>query len=345
MKRYRFTHIIRPTFISTYALVSTLAISSANADVFDELDAETSDYGSYEEPAYTSSDSDYSASTADDNSPTDNGCADIIDEFERWKCNEEAEFSSWKEAYFAELEAYKSRVLDVWDEAEITDKTSWVEYSDDLKTKKVVDYENNEIRISVAASDTPLTQEQIQKYVEEIISTTPNEARKNDPVLNAIGGGEASSDTASNTSLLDELKQAPPAAVPPAPASPVVTEPAPEKTVTAAEPIQTKPSPAQQPATETVRKPTIKAKPEAAKPAQKAKPVKKAKAAPTIAKAASASAAAAQLATTAVTAKKPSKKLQNQYSSRFDLPKHFVLQLLKRHYRPDQSQVLRYRSV
>ena len=137
MKHTRFIKVINPTFVSTCVLFSALALQPVIADVFDELDAETSDYGSSAEFESDAISSDYSMEAMEADTSESDGCAHLVDEFERWKCEEEAEFQGWKEEYFAELEAYKNRVLDVWDEAEITDKTNWVEYSDDLKTKKL----------------------------------------------------------------------------------------------------------------------------------------------------------------------------------------------------------------
>jgi membrane-bound lytic murein transglycosylase C len=210
-------------------------------------------------------------------------------------------------------------VLDVWDEAEITDKTNWVEYSDDLKTKKVVDYENNEIRISIADSDTPPTDAEIQKYVEDIISTTPNQARKKDPVLSAIGGGEASSDPASNTSLLMELSQsealepkAEPAPTPKpvepkvekvtpakeAAKPPVVAEPEPTAVAKKSAPVEPKPMPKQ-----------LAAKPKKMESSRAQARAVEATAKAAASKPATASVVAAQLASQAVVAAaKPSKK-------------------------------------
>lgn len=298
MKHTRFIKVINPTFVSTCVLFSALALQPVIADVFDELDAETSDYGSSAEFESDALSSGYSMEAMEADTSESDGCAHLVDEFERWKCEEEAEFQGWKEEYFAELEAYKNRVLDVWDEAEITDKTNWVEYSDDLKTKKVVDYENNEIRISIADSETPPTEAEIQKYVEDIISTTPNQARKKDPVLNAIGGGEASNDAASNTSLLVELSQS----------EDLTPEPKPEVTPAPQTKPQTKspePAPVQPVKVETPAAP----KPVAETKKRSEKLVSKPKAKPSAKKPASASAVAAKLASNAVVAAaKPAKK-------------------------------------
>lgn len=174
------------------------------ADIFDELDDAAADADGYE--SFESGPSQDSYQSAE---PSTSGPSSLEDEFQAWKAAEDAEFNAWKEQYFAELNAFKEKILNVWEEAELTDNTSWVEYSEDLSTKKVVDYENNEIRVSIAGGSEELSEEEIQKYIEDILKTTPNDARKNDPVLKAVGESAPSQDRASNQSMLAELTEAP----------------------------------------------------------------------------------------------------------------------------------------
>ncbi|MFT7558525.1 MAG: membrane-bound lytic murein transglycosylase C [Flavobacteriales bacterium] len=174
---------------ATMLLGVILTPNFAIADVYEELDNEVS------APRGTQS------STPNRNNISTRE-ADLEAEFQAWKAAEDAEFSEWKAKYFAELNAYKEKILGVWDVAEVTDKTNWVDYSKDLKTKKVVDYKNNEIRISISDAVAAPTQNDIQHYLEDIITTTPNTARKKDPVLNAIDATASSKDPISNTSML-----------------------------------------------------------------------------------------------------------------------------------------------
>ena len=125
-------------------------------------------------------------------------------EFEQWKEQQQNEYNEYKRAYLEALNSYKSDILKHWDQVEITDKKNWVEYSDDMKTKRVVDFEKNEIRISIANSQT--SDENIQKIIDnnltKILSETPNGARKNDPVLKAVGSTKADTDKQSQQAIL-----------------------------------------------------------------------------------------------------------------------------------------------
>jgi soluble lytic murein transglycosylase-like protein len=141
------------------------------------------------------------------------------DDFESWKRNQQREQDAWaaqqlaeyeefKRAYFAALDDYKKEIRQYWDDAEVTDKTHWVEYAPDLKTKRVVDYEANEIRISFlgAPDSTPAQlQQAIQKEVKSVLVATPNSARQNDPVLKAVKLDAPSNDRQSQQPVLSEL--------------------------------------------------------------------------------------------------------------------------------------------
>ncbi|MCR8923213.1 murein transglycosylase domain-containing protein [Dasania sp. GY-MA-18] len=128
-------------------------------------------------------------------------------EFEQWRQQQQAEYQDYKRKYYAALEDYKNAIKRQWGDAEVTDKKRWVEYSDDLQTKRVVDYEKNEIRISVldpAISDSKL-QQLIDANLAKMLQQTPNSAREADPVLKAVGSTKPSSDEQSRLAILQEV--------------------------------------------------------------------------------------------------------------------------------------------
>jgi membrane-bound lytic murein transglycosylase C len=81
-------------------------------------------------------------------------------EFEAWQQQHTEEYTGYKKELMREFENYK-RILkeelakyqrsiqEVWDTVEVSRPQTWVEYSPDRKTKRVVDYSKNEIRIHV----------------------------------------------------------------------------------------------------------------------------------------------------------------------------------------------------
>ncbi len=135
------------------------------------------------------------------------GQAEEEAEYQAWLQQQEEEFNAWKKQYFEELEHYKNNIAKHWATIEVTDQQTYVEYSDDMETKRVVDYENNEIRISI--QDENASEEQVkalvQEQIEALVEITPNQARANDPVLTAIEAETQAEDEISNAALLSEL--------------------------------------------------------------------------------------------------------------------------------------------
>ncbi|SMF35641.1 membrane-bound lytic murein transglycosylase C [Alteromonadaceae bacterium Bs31] len=191
-------------YLKTPASVLSLVLAFASisyADLFDELEAETKpsqkttpqkqkDFSQHADDAFSSLETETLHGTQSQSE----------EELEK-------EFQAWKQQYFEELDRYKKDILKIWDEAEVTDKKTWVEYSKDMKTKKVIDYENNEIRISVVEDNNSPKEVAVESMVEELITTTTEKAQKNDPVLAAIAAPTATQQNheAAQQSLLSEL--------------------------------------------------------------------------------------------------------------------------------------------
>ncbi|PCK05286.1 MAG: transglycosylase [Alteromonadaceae bacterium] len=184
---------------SSYLVSSCFLISSVIADEFDDAFAEMDRQIASNEK------------TKQELTLSPSGKVDCnrkeLSEYEQWKCLQEKEYEAYKLAYFEALNDYKDSIGKYWDKVEVTDKKNWVEYSDDLQTKRVVDYERNEIRISVI--DPAQGNEAIQKLIDanlkHMLEKTPNTARQADPVLKSVGSTQAANDKQSKTSMLSEL--------------------------------------------------------------------------------------------------------------------------------------------
>lgn len=217
----------RPSAIAQFAtrslacgLLTVSLLAKAQDDPFAELDAEINK----DSPAPAAAPSTTKQQAADAFSEMDSefsefteaGQAEDEAEFQAWAKAQEEEFQAWKKRYLEEMENYKKNILKYWDTAEVTDKQTYVQYSDDMTTKRVVDYEKNEIRISIQTADKSAEEidQLVEKQVEEIIDTTPNEARAEDPVLAAVEADTAAKDEVSKSSVVSELvpeiKSAPP---------------------------------------------------------------------------------------------------------------------------------------
>jgi len=97
------------------------------------------------------------------------------------------EFEESKAAYLASFEAYKKELSSVWDNPELTNKSTWVQYSKDNKVKRAVNFETGEVVVEVAGKD--LTPKQVQQAVqgqlEELKTETTATAFKKDRVINS----------------------------------------------------------------------------------------------------------------------------------------------------------------
>ncbi|QAR33341.1 DUF3393 domain-containing protein [Geovibrio thiophilus] len=83
----------------------------------------------------------------------DSGFSDEKKSFDTYKEELEKEFTEYKRIVNEEYEAYKNEILSQWKEAEMSTPTKWVEYTNGLKEKKVVDFENGTYRLEVIGRD------------------------------------------------------------------------------------------------------------------------------------------------------------------------------------------------
>lgn len=71
------------------------------------------------------------------------------EEYETYKETIFAEFEAYKKIIDAEFSQYRKELLNVWDDAKISSRRSWTEYSEDLKTRRTVDFENQFIELDI----------------------------------------------------------------------------------------------------------------------------------------------------------------------------------------------------
>lgn len=112
-------------------------------------------------------------------------------EFERYQRQQQAgvdriknEWKRYRKNYLLAYRDYKRKIGAVWAEPELSDRTAWVEYGDKLKTKRVMDFNKNEVRISFAnTKDAKLSEDQIRQEFEKMIRATIGDSYRKDPVL------------------------------------------------------------------------------------------------------------------------------------------------------------------
>jgi membrane-bound lytic murein transglycosylase C len=157
------------------AAIITLSGGPACADMFDELDAETS--------------------------PGTEGVSrdeQTRAEFEQFKKQRQAEYSAYKEQLLKEFAAYKLIVQEEtnryqgqleknWDEPEISNNTTWVDYSDDTLTRKSVDFENETITIEVPDSaNRDEVAQSVRAALVDVVAKNRAEAFGDDVIAQAV---------------------------------------------------------------------------------------------------------------------------------------------------------------
>lgn len=115
-----------------------------------------------------------------------------------------------EKAYQKAITEYTDNIKQHWKNAELTSQNKWVTYSVDFSTKRVVDFEGNEIRISFDRDnhsgrvDFIAANEKVRRELVKTLSTTVKEAFDEDPVDAAIRAS-LNEDDEYLASLPDEL--------------------------------------------------------------------------------------------------------------------------------------------
>jgi membrane-bound lytic murein transglycosylase C len=107
-------------------------------------------------------------------------------EFKAYKKALEDGFKEYKKELDKEFANYKKELGVYWPKPELSTKKVFVEYSQDKKTKKRVDYEKGEIEIKVISKDKSDAQKKLAKALLSLSTETTSTAFKNNPVLNKV---------------------------------------------------------------------------------------------------------------------------------------------------------------
>ena len=96
------------------------------------------------------------------------------------------EFEVYTRTLREEYARYQRSIKEVWDQPEVSTPKAWVEYSKDRKTKRVVDYDKNEIRIYVVEQKgkdaAKVMEDALKDALEERVAT----AVKREPVMSEV---------------------------------------------------------------------------------------------------------------------------------------------------------------
>lgn len=108
---------------------------------------------------------------------TDNFYGSETKEFQEYKEKLYKEFKIYKETLMQEYGKYENEITKYWKTAEISGKKKWVEYSEDKKTKRIVNFETDEIRIEVLISE-PYDKLKTENIIRQNLKYMLNEDKK-----------------------------------------------------------------------------------------------------------------------------------------------------------------------
>jgi len=107
-------------------------------------------------------------------------------EFGAYKKSLEDGFKEYKESLEKGFKEYKKSLSNVWDNPELSTKTTFVEYSKDKKIRKKVDYKNNYIEIDVIAKDSLTAKKELAKSLYSLSTENTKTAFNKNPVLSKV---------------------------------------------------------------------------------------------------------------------------------------------------------------
>lgn len=121
----------------------------------------------------------------------------LVNEFENYEKSEkmsykeykdtlEKEFTEYKDTLEKEYKEYKKELSAYWDDPELPSKTTYVEYSNDKKIKKKIDYENNYIEIDVLSKDKNEAKKSLAVALAKLVTEDTQKSFENDPVMKKV---------------------------------------------------------------------------------------------------------------------------------------------------------------
>tara|TARA_R110002167_G_scaffold88509_7_gene238692 strand:- start:535 stop:1941 length:1407 start_codon:yes stop_codon:yes gene_type:complete len=137
------------------------------------------------------------------------GSPEEMEKFKKWKDEYLAEYQKFRVEHFNKLDDIRDKLMSTWGEVEVSAESKYVEYNEDNTTKTVLDFEKNEIRISVLNSSTTedkaeLAQSQLNKLIEDNQQSTGiNETS----VIGSLMGSE--NNVSEVKAIFEEIKASP----------------------------------------------------------------------------------------------------------------------------------------
>lgn len=109
--------------------------------------------------------------------------------FDEYKENLEKDYTAYVNIINEEYDKYKKEIKETWNDDKISGKKEWIQYSDNMKNRRIVDFEKEEITIE-AVVDEKISKEEMEKLfmIEfgNLVLTDTQTAYKNDKLMQNI---------------------------------------------------------------------------------------------------------------------------------------------------------------
>lgn len=121
---------------------------------------------------------------------------DDAEDFQAFRRQREAEYQAYRQELREEFERFRQiygeerariaeRLGQVWDEPEFSGQHTWVQYTDDARERRRVDFQNERISISLAGAS-GIEQGRLVEALTELVTTRVNEAFEADVLAQAV---------------------------------------------------------------------------------------------------------------------------------------------------------------
>jgi membrane-bound lytic murein transglycosylase C len=91
-------------------------------------------------------------------------------EFETYKEEIEREFAEYQKIVNEEYASYRKEIAKYWKDPEMSDQRKWVEYTDDYKEKKSIDFEDGTYKLEIIADDPKEAQEKLDNMLKDMLT-------------------------------------------------------------------------------------------------------------------------------------------------------------------------------
>ncbi|WP_304543253.1 transglycosylase SLT domain-containing protein [Sulfurimonas microaerophilic] len=111
---------------------------------------------------------------------------DQLKQFQQYKQSQESAFEQYKAAQQKAFEDYKKELGVFWDDPKLSNKTQWISYTKDKKTRTDVDFKNETIKIETLASSEKEAKAKINVALAKAVTLDTKKAYELDPLQNRL---------------------------------------------------------------------------------------------------------------------------------------------------------------